>query len=162
MQHEYHVVCEWVDERGRGTVSYDSYSRNHTVAFDSGQLLECSADSAFRGDLRANPEELLLASIASCHMLWFLHLAADSGVVVVRYRDTAEAQLDMKASPQRITRASLCPVVDCDEPVDSQRLASLHHEAHRRCFIANSVNFPIDIKQPDGRALSEFDSVEDY
>jgi organic hydroperoxide reductase OsmC/OhrA len=103
-----------------------------------------SSDPHFRGDpTRYNPEELLLASLSACHMLWFLHLSATSGVVVEEYRDAAEGTMETSTDGSgRFTGVTLHPSVVVRHGSDSE-VASLHDRAHAMCFIARSVNFPV-------------------
>ncbi len=103
-----------------------------------------SADPAFRGDAsRHNPENLLLLSISSCHMLWYLHLAAENGIVVRDYADDCEAILeDQGVAGGQFRSAILRPRMRIAAG-DPQLAIALHEAAHRLCFIARSVNFPI-------------------
>jgi organic hydroperoxide reductase OsmC/OhrA len=104
-----------------------------------------SADPLFRGDkARWNPEELFLASIASCHQLWYLHLCAVSGIVVTAYVDHAEGELDENEDGSgQFQRVVLRPHITIAAG-DKAKALALHQEAHAMCFIANSVNFPIE------------------
>src|SRR3954468_17169454 len=89
-QHKYSLLVQWKGNIGHGTSSYHSYERNHTVTIAGKPDLDCSSDAAFMGDKsKYNPEELLVASLSSCHMLWYLHLCAEGGVVVLDYADNA-------------------------------------------------------------------------
>src|SRR5690349_22226334 len=88
--HHYKVNITWTGNRENGTSSYTAYDRNHTIQAGSKPLLPGSSDPAFRGDAtRYNPEELLVMSLSSCHMLWYLHLCAESKIVIVDYVDDA-------------------------------------------------------------------------
>ncbi len=144
-QHHYTTDLIWTGNQGTGTTNYRAYERAFEVYIEGKPVLEGSSDPAFRGDpTRHNPEELLLASLSSCHMLWFLHYCADEGVLVTAYTDTATAimQEDTNGSG-RFTEATLRPhVTVTDEPMIA-RLDELHERANRSCFIANSVNFPV-------------------
>ncbi len=114
------------------------------LTFPGKPPLSGSADPAFRGDgTRYNPEELIVASLSACHMLWYLHLAAVAGVTVVDYVDAAEGVLETADDGSgRFTEVILHPVVTIARgSVDTAR--RLHVDAHRFCFIANSVNFPV-------------------
>lgn len=104
-----------------------------------------SSDPAFRGDpARLNPEELLVASLSQCHMLWFLHLCAAARVVVTSYRDQPMGTMTETADGGgHFTEIVLRPEVDFAEPAQAARAAELHERAHELCFIANSVNFPV-------------------
>ena len=105
-----------------------------------------SSDPAFRGDpARWNPEELLVASLSTCHMLWYLHLCADAGVVVTDYVDRAEGiMIEPKAGVAKFERVILRPLVTLAPGADRERARALHEQAHKRCYIANSVNFAVE------------------
>lgn len=143
-QHTYTLRLDWTGNTGEGTRSYRSYSRNHQIQIPGKPAIEGSSDPAFRGDPeRYNPEELFLASLSSCHMLWFLHLCADNGIVVTSYRDEPEGTMEENTTGGKFTAVTLKPVIKTAEPVSIEIIEALHEEAHRNCFIANSVNFPI-------------------
>src|SRR5207249_10013248 len=103
-----------------------------------------SSDPKFRGDpLPYNPEELLISALSTCHMLWYLHLCADAGIVVLSYEDRAEGVLqESSESGGRFSRVTLHPHVRVTGSVT--RAEALHKRAHELCFIANSVNFPVN------------------
>src|SRR5437870_4722911 len=93
--HQYKVITTWVGNRGTGTSDYKAYDRNHDIAIAGKPTLLCSSDPNFRGDkTRENPEELLVASLSSCHMLWYLHLCAVNGVIVTEYEDAANGTME--------------------------------------------------------------------
>jgi organic hydroperoxide reductase OsmC/OhrA len=104
-----------------------------------------SSDPAFRGDPgRYNPEELLVAALSQCHLLWFLHLAATAGVVVTGYTDRPEGTMTEHADGAgEFTEVVLRPAVTVAEPGMVDAVAGLHERAHRMCFIARSVSFPV-------------------
>jgi len=144
--HRYTVTVEWTGNRGEGTAGYRAYDRAHRISCGDKPVLEGSSDPAFRGDAaRWNPEELLVASLSACHQLWYLHLAAEAGVVVTAYVDAAEGEMAEAADGGgAFTRVTLRPRVTVAAGDDAARLArQLHEEAHRLCFIARSVNFPV-------------------
>ena len=104
-----------------------------------------SSDPAFRGDpTKHNPEELFLSSIASCHMLWYLHFCSEAKIVVTDYQDQAIGHMEENENGSgQFKEVFLNPVVTIHNQ-DKMKLASdLHHKAHQYCFIANSCNFPI-------------------
>ncbi len=142
--HEYSATVTWIGNRGTGTSGYRDYSRDHVIAAGSKPDIPGSADPAFRGDAeRWNPEDLLVASVSACHKLWYLHLCAVSGVVVTAYEDHAEGLMVTEEDGSgRFTEVVLRPRVTISSG-DRERAASLHHDAHEKCFIANSVNFPV-------------------
>lgn len=142
--HGFEARLRWTGNTGRGTSAYTAYSRTHEIAAPGKPDIPGSADPAFRGDAdRWNPEEMLVGAIASCHMLWFLHLAADAGVVVERYEDRATGE--MRINPDgsgEFTSATLRPHVAISAG-DPALLDGLHRRAHENCFIARSVNFEV-------------------
>jgi organic hydroperoxide reductase OsmC/OhrA len=149
--HSYQVRTTWTGNRGEGTASYRGYGRDHEVTTgETGgaaapQPIAGSSDPSFNGDpARWNPEQLLTASLSQCHMLWYLHLCAVAGVVVTRYTDEAEATMVEAADGGgRFCEAVLRPHVTVRSPDMIERAVSLHEQASEKCFIANSVNFPV-------------------
>ncbi len=143
MSHSYQVKVVWTGNRGAGTAGYRAYARDHQILIAGKPVIEASADAAFQGDARRhNPEDLLVAALSTCHMLWYLHLAAEAGVVVTGYRDEAVGEMTSDASGGRFTSVELRPVVTLSAG-DPATAEALHDVAAERCFIANSVNFPV-------------------
>ncbi|HEY9133110.1 MAG TPA: OsmC family protein [Dyella sp.] len=143
-QHRYTVDVRWTGNRGEGTRSYGAYGRDHEVRAEGKPAIHGSSDPVFRGDAsRYNPEDLLVASVASCHMLWYLHLAADAGVIVTAYEDRPEGTLSLNRGQGSFTEIVLHPQVTVTAQSDAGKAAALHADAHRACFIANSLNFPV-------------------
>jgi organic hydroperoxide reductase OsmC/OhrA len=115
--------------------------RAHTIDL-AAQTLAASSAPDFGGDSkRADPEELFVASLSSCHMLWFLALARAEKIEVAAYEDEAEGTPD----GTRFVRVVLRPRVVLDRKVDAETVASLHHRAHERCFISSSVYCPVEV-----------------
>ncbi|MCB2175212.1 MAG: OsmC family protein [Actinomycetales bacterium] len=143
--HSYSAAVTWTGAGHTGTAGYASYSRDHEVEFPGKPLLLGSAEPTFRGDAgRYNPEELLVGALAQCHMLWFLHLAADAGVVVTGYHDDAAGTMRVRSGGMgRFTEVVLHPRVTLREDVPDHVLAELHERAGEYCFIKQSVNFPV-------------------
>jgi organic hydroperoxide reductase OsmC/OhrA len=143
--HSYGIKLRWTGNSGDGTKTYTSYGRNHEISAPGKPVLLASSDANFRGDAtRYNPEELLVASLSACHMLWYLHLCATNHIVVLDYRDEARGEMDEGGpGPGRFISATLRPAVKIAAGGDPEKAISLHAEAHRLCFIANSVNFPV-------------------
>ena len=150
--HQYSVDLSWTGAGDAGTSSYTSYGRDHTLTSGDKPPLAGTSDPNFRGDAhRWSPEDLLVGALSQCHMLWFLHLAAAAGVVVVGYDDSAAGTMRIEAAGQgQFTDVVLRPRVTVRHraladgtPVDDALLAGLHHRAHEHCFIARSVNFPV-------------------
>jgi organic hydroperoxide reductase OsmC/OhrA len=144
-RHHYAIDLAWTGNRGAGTGGHRTYSRDYEIRVPGKPVLPGSSDPAFRGDAgRYNPEELLLAALSACHMLWYLHLASEAGIVVTAYEDKAEAEMvEDEAGGGRFTSATLKPRVTVAPGTDLDRARALHETAHRRCFIANSVNFKV-------------------
>ena len=144
-EHRYSVTVTWTGNTGTGTSTYRSYERAHEISAEGKPAIGASSDPVFRGDrTRWNPEELLVAALSSCHQLWYLHLCADAGIVVVEYVDHAEGV--MEETPDgagQFARVMLRPTVTISAG-DAARAKELHHEAHAKCFIARSVNFPVE------------------
>ena len=143
--HRYTASVEWTGNTGTGTATYRSYERAHVIQITGKPPIPGSSDPAFLGDAsRYNPEDLLVASLSTCHMLWFLHLAAVAKVVVTAYRDIASGTMaEDAAGGGRFTEVMLAPEVTVAGTVDPAAIEALHHDAHGKCFIANSVNFPV-------------------
>jgi organic hydroperoxide reductase OsmC/OhrA len=146
--HGYEVRVDWTGNDGEGTKSYRGYRRDHTILGAGKPLIEGSSDPSFRGDgARYNPEELLVASLSACHMLWYLHLCAANQITVVAYHDAASGEMvEGEDGSGEFVRVVLRPVVEVI-PAEGGRAKALalHAEAHRFCFIARSVKFPVDV-----------------
>ncbi len=151
--HQYSIGVQWTGNLGSGTSAYTAYERSHLIVGNNKQSILASSDPAFRGDpLCYNPEELLVASLSSCHMLWYLHLCAEAGVIVVDYKDQAEGTMEessMEEDPSivgKFTSVTLHPTIAITELSMIDKANELHHKAHQLCYIANSVNFPVNCK----------------
>lgn len=144
-KHEYRVTVTWAGNLGSGTSGYRAYGRDHVISAEGKPDISGSSDPAFRGDAsRWNPEDMFLASLSACHKLWYLHLCSVSGVIVTAYEDHAEGTMIMDAEGVgRFTDVLLKPQVTIKTGTYPQIAAELHAEAHEKCFIANSVNFPV-------------------
>lgn len=143
--HRYATSVEW-RANGDGTKGYTRYSRNHAIVVAGKPEILGSSDPLFRGDAsRYSPEELLVASLSACHMLWYLHLCAMNRITVIAYLDEATGAMEESADGGgRFVRVVLAPRVTIAAGNRDQALA-LHGQAHHHCFIANSVNFPVDV-----------------
>ena len=145
-KHKYLVNVEWTGNTGLGTKNYKSYEREHLINVKGKYSnIAASSDPSFMGDKeRYNPEELFLSSIASCHMLWYLHLCSANNIVVNEYIDKAKGvMVEEENGSGRFTEVTLSPKVII-ENIDKEELAKeLHSEANKMCFIANSCNFTI-------------------
>jgi organic hydroperoxide reductase OsmC/OhrA len=145
MVHKYDLTVTWTGAAGGGTDSYRSYDRAHEVTADGPPPLSGSADPHFRGDpSRWNPEQLLLAALSQCHMLSFLSLCSRAGIVVTAYTDHAHGTMTGTADGGGcFTEVVLRPEVEIAEQGMADKALALHGDAHRVCFIARSVNFPV-------------------
>jgi organic hydroperoxide reductase OsmC/OhrA len=147
-QHHYNLTITWTGNSGSGTSAYKEYERSHSISAENKANILASSDPAFRGDkTKHNPEELFLASISSCHMLWYLHLCAEAGIVVSEYVDSAEGI--MTETPDgggKFTAVTLNPIVTITDLSKKELAEQLHHNANKLCFIANSLNLPVHHK----------------
>lgn len=143
--HHYRTMIRWTGNRGNGTADYRAYERTHVIAIDGKADIMGSSDAAFRGDPAMHtPEDMLVASLAACHMLWYLHLCATHGVVVSDYRDRATGIMEENEDGSgQFTTVTLHPEVTVADPGMLERAHSLHREANAKCFIARSVNFEV-------------------
>ncbi|MCK2216338.1 OsmC family protein [Actinomadura sp. ATCC 31491] len=143
--HTYATVVTWTGDQGSGTSGYRDYARAHELSADGpAEVILGSSDPAFRGDpARWNPEQLLVGALSQCHMLSYLHRCAVSGVVVTAYVDHAAGTMAETAEGGHFTEVVLRPEVTVAAPEMAERAAALHEEAHKACFIASSVNFPV-------------------
>jgi organic hydroperoxide reductase OsmC/OhrA len=141
---EHHVTLTW--EKGAAPFTYDAYPRSHAIAFKNGQdTLVASASPVYKGDAgKADPEDLLVAALSSCHMLSFLAIACKKKLTVNSYRDHAVGFLENDGGKLWIARVILRPKVAID--TDPETLAHIHHLAHEACFIANSVKTQVTIE----------------
>jgi organic hydroperoxide reductase OsmC/OhrA len=143
--HSFDCRLVWVGASAGPTADYASYSRELTVDVAGKPQLRASADPAFRGDASFwNPEDMLVASLSSCHCLSYLALAARKGMPVVAYEDRAHGRMERVDGVIRFTRVLLRPKVTLGAGGDRDEARALHAAAHRECFIARSMNFPVD------------------
>jgi len=143
-QHNFALQVKWTGNKGTGTSDYREYERHHTVVTENKVDILCSSDPAFRGDgTKHNPEDFFIASLSSCHMLWYLHLCADAGVVVVDYIDNVTGILAELPEGGRFTEVTLHPIITILDESMREKAIELHETANKKCFIANSVNFKV-------------------
>lgn len=142
--HHYALDLTWQGNRGTGTSGYRDYGRDVLLRAVGKPDLEGSADPTFRGDAtRWNPEELLLAALAQCHLLSYLHSAVNHGVVVTSYDDSPVGTMAQVGQGGRFTEVVLRPRVTVAEAAMVETAREIHAEASANCFIAASVNFPV-------------------
>lgn len=151
--HLYKTTVTWTGNKGSGTMDYRSYDRDYLISVNGKADISGSSDSAFLGDKsKHNPEDLLLASISSCHMLWYLHLCSKNEIVVIDYKDDAVGTMEESADGSgKFREVTLYPVVLIADKNHIQLAETLHAEANKMCFIANSLNFPVK-HQPSTKA----------
>jgi organic hydroperoxide reductase OsmC/OhrA len=154
-EHFYKLKLLWTGNTGEGTKDYRSYERSYTISANSKNDILASSDPSFRGDIsKYNPEEFLLAALSGCHMLWFLHLCADSRIVVSDYIDNPVATMvETENGGGKFKEVTLYPIVTVRDRNSLEKLNALHEKANKLCFIANSVNFPV-IHKPTGELSS--------
>jgi organic hydroperoxide reductase OsmC/OhrA len=147
---EYLATVEWHSDGG---FREGRYSRAHSLSFDGGAVVPGSSSPhvvppPMSDPAGVDPEEALVASASACHMLWFLHLARDSGLDVAGYRDRARGTMAKDdRGRMAMTRIVLRPEIDfAGEVPSAQALARLHRDAHERCFIANSLRTEIVVE----------------
>jgi organic hydroperoxide reductase OsmC/OhrA len=143
--HEYELTVTWTGNTGTGTSGYQAFERSHEVSIDGKPSIPGSADPAFRGARdRWSPEDLLVASLSQCHMLWYLVLCAKEGIVVTGYVDHASGMLvETPDGGGHFEEVSLHPHVTISTPEKAERATALHERAHELCYVANSVNFAV-------------------
>ncbi len=146
-EHQYKVNVVWTGNTGEGTRNYRSYSRNHVISAGNKPEIPASSDPNFRGDpARYNPEELFVSTLSTCHMLWYLHLCATNKITVLAYEDSpAGVMAENEDGSGEFLHVRLNPRITIAMGDNLDRARQLHHEAHRFCFIANSVKFPVEV-----------------
>lgn len=144
-KHHYRATITWTGNKGTGTDHYKNYERSHNIIIENKAIIEGSSDPAFRGDKSLhNPEDMLLSSLSSCHMLWYLHFCSVNNVIVINYNDTAEGIMQEENDGKgRFTEVTLHPHVTVQNQDMVELAIDLHKKASEYCFIANSVNFPV-------------------
>jgi organic hydroperoxide reductase OsmC/OhrA len=145
-QHNYKLDIKWTGNQGTGTTNYKDFERSYTIQIENKTPILGSSDPEFRGDrTKHNPEELLLAAVSSCHMLWYLHLCSESKIVVTNYLDHATAILqETENGNGKFTSITLYPMVTVTEKSMIEKATELHTKANEFCFVANSLNFKVE------------------
>ncbi|GAA4812996.1 OsmC family protein [Nocardioides caeni] len=142
--HHYALELTWQGNRGSGTSGYRDYDRDVLLSAEGKPDLEGSADPTFRGDAsRWNPEELLVAALAQCHLLSYLHSAVRHGITVTSYDDSPVGTMIQVDQGGRFTSVTLRPRVMITDPAQVDLALEIHAEASENCFIAASVAFPV-------------------
>jgi len=146
-QHDYTARIQWTGNTGKGTSSYRAYQRSWDVTTPGKPIVHCSNDPLLGGDPTLhNPEDLLLASVSSCHMLWYLHLASSQGVVIQSYVDNPIGTGEISPNGAgRFLSVTLHPTIGLAADTDTNKADAIHGLIHQYCFIARSLNFPVDV-----------------
>lgn len=144
-QHTYSLQTKWTGNTSAGTSNYHAYELSYMITINGKSDLQCSSDAAFRGDkTKYTPEDFLVASLSGCHMLWYLHLCAEAGVVVTHYYDDATGiMLETEDGGGHFVEVTLHPTVVVAEIMMVAKALELHKKANQLCFIARSMNFPV-------------------
>jgi organic hydroperoxide reductase OsmC/OhrA len=142
--HHFAVDVEWTGNKGTGTSGYKEYGRENSISAAGKVSIDGSSARVFHGNPeRWNPEELLIAALAECHLLSYLHVALSHGIVVTGYTDAATGTMEQTANGGgHFTSVTLRPLVTISSG-DPALAQQLHEEAAEKCFIAASVNFPV-------------------
>ncbi|HEY1047226.1 MAG TPA: OsmC family protein [Bacteroidia bacterium] len=150
IKHLFKLENNWTGNKGSGTADVAAYSRLHQIKMEDKPDLQLTTADTHRGDKGVhNPEDLLLASVSSCHMLSYLYLCAKANVIVFNYIDTAEGiMIEHEKGGGHFKNVLLKPTVTIASEDMRERAIKLHHKAHEICYIASSVNFEIEI-QPE-------------
>ncbi|MGI9402288.1 MAG: OsmC family protein [Rhizobiaceae bacterium] len=143
--HDYHSKILWTGNKGTGTSAYRAYERTWNVEIEGKPVINCSNDPLLGGDPSLhNPEDLLISALSACHMLWYLHLCANAGVIVTSYCDNPVGTGETEANGAgKFLRAVLRPKISITADSDMKLAEKLHDEIHKYCFIARSINFPV-------------------
>jgi organic hydroperoxide reductase OsmC/OhrA len=146
-RHNYTLELNWTGNTGDSTSSYSSYERSYIFQTENKSHLEGSSDPVFRGDSsKYNPEELFLAAVSSCHMLWYLHLCSEEGILVKTYQDKPEGRMSLNSNGSgQFDKITLKPKITIGNSSSEmlKKAERLHEKANEMCFIANSCNFEI-------------------
>jgi organic hydroperoxide reductase OsmC/OhrA len=144
-KHLFKAKLDWFSETKNLDSVIKKYTKSHTIAIEGKAILNVSAAKAFKGDPQCyNPEDLLLSSVVSCHMMSYLYVCAQNGIEVVSYTDEAEAILEvLEDGSGRFIQISLHPKIIITQANKIDEALQLHKKANQLCFIANSCNFSI-------------------
>jgi organic hydroperoxide reductase OsmC/OhrA len=144
-EHHYRLTTVWTGNNADGNRNVKTYNRSHTVSIEGKPELHLTTDNEFVGDKsKLNPEDLLVAAISSCHMLSYLYVCAMEGVVILDYIDSAGGiMVEKEDGSGQFREVTLNPVVIVADISMVIKAQELHQKAHKMCYIANSVNFPV-------------------
>ncbi|MBU2980759.1 OsmC family protein [Lentibacter algarum] len=147
-KHDFEAKVVWTGNTGEGTAHYKAYERTWEVQTEGKPVVKCSNDPLLGGDPTLhNPEDMLIAALSSCHMLWYLHMASDAGVTVLAYEDDPVGHGESEASGAgQFVSADLRPRITVAAGTDLAKADAIHSEIGKVCFIARSVAFPVHHK----------------
>ena len=145
MKHLFKAVINWTSNQIPEDSTKRFYSKSHQIIIEGKPVLNVSAAKAFKGDPELyNPEDLLLSSLVSCHMMSYLYVCSQNGIEVLEYSDNAEATLEVFPDGSgRFVEVRLYPKVKISNSDQIELALDLHFKANQLCFIANSCNFPV-------------------
>ncbi|PIF32208.1 organic hydroperoxide reductase OsmC/OhrA [Flavobacterium sp. 9] len=145
MNHLFKAELNWTSTKKQEETTSRFYSKSHQIKIEGKPVLAVSAAKAFKGDPELyNPEDLLLSSLVSCHMMSYLYVCSQNGIEVLEYSDNAEATLEVSPNGSgRFTEVRLNPKVKISNSDKINLALELHTKANQLCFIANSCNFPV-------------------
>lgn len=145
MKHLFRAALNWTSNQNPAYSTKRSYTKSHQIKIEGKPVLNISAAKVFKGDPELyNPEDLLLSSLVSCHMMSYLYVCSQNGIEVLEYSDNAEATLEVSPDGSgRFTEVRLNPKVKISNPDKIELAIELHTKANQLCFIANSCNFPV-------------------
>lgn len=143
--HDYTSTITWTGNTGTGTSAYRAYERTWDITTPNKPIVHCSNDPLLGGNPELpNPEDLLISAVSACHMLWYLHLASNAGIIVQAYTDSPIAVGEVASSGAgRFVSVTLKPTIKLSENSDLKVADAIHQEIHQYCFIARSLNFPV-------------------
>jgi organic hydroperoxide reductase OsmC/OhrA len=143
-EHHYQVGVAWTGNTGQGTATYTSYSRAHEISGAQQPPIPGTTEVArFNDPSRYTPEDLIVGALSACHMMWLLHLCSDAGITVVSYVDQAHGTMKPEGQSGQFTEVTLRPHMKITDALRIPDAEALHHQAHKLCNIARSVNFPV-------------------
>ena len=143
-EHKYEVRTIWTGNTGQGTANYASYSRAHEISVPNKPPIPGTTEvPRFHDASRYTPEELFVAALSACHMMWLLHLCADAKITVQSYVDDAQGRMAVHGQTGQFAEVTLRPVMRITDPSRVRDAVALHEEAHKLCYVARSVNFPV-------------------
>lgn len=145
MKHLFQAKVNWTSSQSQEDSTKRFYSKSHQINIEGKPVLNVSAAKAFKGDPELyNPEDLLLSSLVSCHMMSYLYVCSQNGIEVLEYSDHAEAKLEVAHDGSgRFVAVLLKPKVKISNSDKMELALELHKKANQLCFIANSCNFPV-------------------